>query len=132
MFKAHGEWEFHIDVPLIYIKIIGGINKEGVESFSQSLYQEVQQLPEKSLRHAVTNLTQFELATADSMALTKQYFLGLKSRGYQRIDYIGANIVAKTMLESIWCDIDMDVRFFPTVANYLEQNPTLTYAKNWL
>ncbi|MCQ8879704.1 hypothetical protein NQT69_17020 [Pseudoalteromonas shioyasakiensis] len=132
MFNAHGDWQYSIEPPIIFIKVIGSFNTEGVQAFTKAVFTDLAQLPANSIEYAVINLTEFELTTADSLAVTKEYFHGVKARGYKQVDYIQPTLIAKNMLESIWRGSDMNIQFYPTVQSYLEKHPDYEYVKNWL
>ncbi len=132
MFNAHGDWQYSIEPPIIFIKVIGSFNTEGVLGLARDIQADLIDLPEKSVAVAVINLAEFELSTADSLAVAKEYFHGVKARGYKRVDYIQPTFIAKNMLESIWRGSDMNIQFYPTVQSYLEKYPDYEYVKNWL
>ena len=132
MYEVHGKWHYSIEPPIIYIKAIGCFNREGVIAFAKEVMADLSVLPPNSIEYAVINLAEFELTTADSLAIATEYFHGVKARGYKRVTYIQANIIAKSLLENIWQGSDMDVQFCATVQSYLEQNPAHQYVQNWL
>jgi len=132
MFEVHGNWQYSIEPPIIYIKVIGCFNREGVIAFAKDVMADLSTLPANSIEYAVINLAEFELTTADSLAVATEYFHGVKARGYKRVTYIKPNFVAQSMLESIWRGSDMDVQFCVNAQSYLEQNPEHQHVKNWL
>ncbi|MDN3378691.1 MULTISPECIES: hypothetical protein [unclassified Pseudoalteromonas] len=132
MFDAHGDWQYSIEPPIIYIKIIGCFNREGVQAFTKSIFSDLAQLPANSIEYAIINLAEFELATADSLAIAKEYFHGVKARGYKQVDYLQPSLIAKNMLEHIWQGSDMNIQFYPSVQSYLESYPDYEYVKSWL
>jgi hypothetical protein len=132
MFKPHGSWLYTIEAPVIYIKVSGCFNREGVLDFVKEVQADLSALPAQSVRQAVINLAEFELVTADSLTVAKEYFHGVKARGYEQVDYISPSVIAKSMLESIWRGSDMSVHFYSTAQNYIECYPERGYVKNWL
>lgn len=132
MFDAHGDWQYSIEPPIIYIKVIGCFNREGVQAFTKAVFADLAKLPANSIEYAVINLAEFELTTADSLAVTKEYFHGVKARGYKRVDYLQPSLIAKNMLENIWSGSDMDIQFYSTAQTYLALYPEFDYVKNWL
>ncbi len=132
MFEVHGSWEYSIEPPIIYIKVIGCFNREGVIAFANSVQADLSTLPANSIEYAVINLAEFELTTADSLAVATEYFHGVKARGYKRVTYIQPSIVAQSMLESVWLGSGMDVQFCMNAQRYLAQYPEHQYVKNWL
>lgn len=131
MFGAHGNWQYSIDPPVIYIKVSGSFNREGVIAFTKEVFADLEKLPPNSIEHAVINLADFELATADSFEVATVYFHGVKARGYKRVDYIQPSAVAKSMLEHIWHGSDMDMHFYDDVLGYLAKYPEHLYVKTW-
>lgn len=132
MFKAHGDWRYFIEPPVIYVEISGSFNKEAVASFSVEVAQEIMKYPEHSIQYAVVNLAQFELATADSIEIAKAYFQAIKARGYKRVDYIKANIIARNLLETIWSGVDMDINFHHNADSFFEDRPEYSHLRKWL
>ncbi|MFC3033311.1 hypothetical protein ACFOEE_12340 [Pseudoalteromonas fenneropenaei] len=132
MFAAHGDWRILIVTPCVYIQPIGAFNKEGVLAFQRDAMQQVAGYPAGSLVSAVIDLRRFELNTADSNAVVQEYFAGIKQRGYQRIDYIGANVLAQQVLEILWQGTNMEVHFHRDLDAFLALCPAHQPAKNWL
>lgn len=132
MFDAHGDWQYSIEPPVIYIKVIGCFNREGVQAFTKALFTDLAKLPANSIEYAVINLAEFELTTADSLAVTKEYFHGVKARGYKRVDYLQPSLIAKNMIEHIWQGSDMNIQFYSSAKEYAEKYPDYRYVKKWL
>lgn len=132
MFKVHGNWQYSIEPPVIFIKLIGCFNREGVMAFATEVQAELAAFAPNTIEFAAINLADFELATADSLAVTKEYFHAVKSRGYKRVDYIQPSLIAKNLLEHIWRGSDMSVHFYPTLQSYIEQYPEFNCANKWL
>ncbi len=132
MFNVHGRWEYSIESPTIYIKVIGCFNREGIQAFTKDVFADLAKLPPQSIEYAVINLAEFELATADSLAVATEYFHGVKARGYKRVVYIQASAVAKSLLEHIWRGSDMDIQFYDDIPGYLAKHPEHLYIKTWL
>jgi len=58
--------------------------------------------------------------------------VGVKERGYQRVDYININIIAKNMFEKVWKNSDVEVNFYKDTESYLLVHPSDSYIKqNW-
>jgi hypothetical protein len=93
MFKPHGSWLYSIEPPVIYIKASGCFNREGVLGFVKEVQADLSALPGQSVKQAVINLAEFELITADSLTVAKEYFHGLKARGCERVDYIRPGVI---------------------------------------
>jgi len=132
MFKAHGDWRYFVEPPVIYVEISGSFNKEAVASFSIEIAQEIMKYPEHSIQYAVVNLEQFELATADSIEIAKVYFQAVKARGYKRVDYIKANIIARNLLETVWSGVEMDINFHPDAESFFQARPEYENLRKWL
>ncbi|NNG42563.1 hypothetical protein HJP15_06435 [Pseudoalteromonas sp. NEC-BIFX-2020_002] len=132
MFGAHGNWQYSIEPPMIYIKISGCFNREGVIAFTKEVFDDLAKLPLNSIEHAVINLADFELVTADSLEVAQAYFHGVKARGYKQVDYIQPNLIAQSLLENIWRESGMDVRYHASLQQYTQQYPEHIYVKNWL
>ena len=132
MYEVHGKWHYSIEPPIIYIKAIGCFNREGVIAFAKEVMADLSVLPPNSIEYAVINLAEFELTTADSLAIATEYFHGVKARGYKRIVYIQASAVAKSLLEHIWRGSDMDIQFYDDIPGYLAKHPEHLYIKTWL
>ncbi|MCO6356808.1 hypothetical protein GBO14_19025 [Pseudoalteromonas shioyasakiensis] len=132
MFKAHGDWRYFVEPPVIYVEVSGSFNKEAVASFSIEVGQEIMKYPENSIQYAVVNLEQFELATADSIEIAKAYFQAVKARGYKRVDYIKANIIARNLLETVWSGVEMDINFHPDAESFFQARPEYDNLRKWL
>ncbi|NIZ05777.1 hypothetical protein [Pseudoalteromonas sp. HF66] len=132
MFKAHGDWRYFVEPPVIYVEISGSFNKEAVASFSIEVGQEIMKYPEHSIQYAVVNLEQFELATADSIEIARAYFQAVKARGYKRVDYIKANIIARNLLETVWSGVEMDINFHPDAESLFQARPEYDNLRKWL
>ncbi|MCF2901800.1 hypothetical protein L1267_15600 [Pseudoalteromonas sp. OFAV1] len=132
MFKAHGDWRYFVEPPVIYVEMSGSFNKEAVASFSTEVGQEIMKYPEQSIQYAVVNLEQFELATADSIEIAKAYFQAVKARGYKRVDYIKANIIARNLLEVVWSGVEMDIYFHPDAESLFQARPEYENLRKWL
>ncbi|MCO7250310.1 hypothetical protein [Pseudoalteromonas sp. Ps84H-4] len=132
MFKAHGDWRYFVEPPVIYVEMSGSFNKEAVASFSIEVGQEIMKYPEQSIQYAVVNLEQFELATADSIEIAKAYFQAVKARGYKRVDYIKANIIARNLLEVVWSGVEMDIYFHLDAESLFQARPEYENLRKWL
>ncbi|MDP2633533.1 MULTISPECIES: hypothetical protein [unclassified Pseudoalteromonas] len=132
MFKPHGSWQYTIEAPVIYIKISGCFNREGVLGFVKDVQTAISALPVGTIEQAVIHLAEFELATADSLTIAREYFRGVKERGYKQVDYISTSAIAKSILESVWSGSGMNINFYSTAHNYLADYPDRVYVKNWL
>jgi hypothetical protein len=132
MFAAHGHWRFTIIDDLIYVQIQGAFNREGVIAFQRDVLQHLSEFNGVLPTRAVTDLRFFELSTADSHAEVKAYFEGVKQRGYERVDYIGANSLSRQLLEGIWQDSGVDVHFHSSLETFLAARPESHAAKDWL
>ncbi len=131
MFEAHGDWRYFIEPPVIYVEIGGSFNKEAVASLSIEVGQELMNYPENSIRHAVVNLANFELATADSIEVAKSYFHAIKALGYERIDYIKANITARNLLEVVCSCVEMDINFYQDAESFFAARPEYNNLRKW-
>jgi len=131
MFASHGQWRYSIEPPVIYIEVIGSFNKEAVESFSNEMRVALSDFPEQPVHYAVVNLAAFELTTADSLAVAKAYFHGVKARGYLRVDYIEPTAIVQSMLESIWRGSDMEICFHKDLASYCVLHPHDQSVTRW-
>lgn len=132
MFAAHGDWRFAIFDGIVYVQMHGAINREGVMQFQKEVLLHLAGLGERTFRRAVTDLTDFELSTADSQTEIQTYFAGVKQRGYERIDYIGANSLCRQLLNVLWQDSGVDVRLHASRADFLATCPECSKAKTWL
>ena len=85
-----------------------------------------------TIKYVVVNLREFELLTLDGLDSLETYFAGVKERGYQRVDYININIIAKNMFEKVWKNSDVEVNFYKDTDSYLLVHPNDSYIKqNW-
>jgi len=133
MFGAHGEFNICSQLPTMYLKLVGSFNHEGVTSLTNGVVQELSTHPKGSIKFVVVNLEEFELLTVDSMDSLETYFSSVKERGYQRVDYLYANIIAKNMFEKVWHNSDVEVNFYKNSESYLHQHPDDEYIKTyWL
>lgn len=123
MFKAHGKWQIYTQGCTIYIALYGAFNHEGVMAFQQAVLPIVGSLPEGQLTHAVLDLSHFEMSTPDSLEATKAYFLGVKQRNYQQVDYIGANVIAQSLLSQLWADSATQFHFYADEDAFLASYP---------
>jgi hypothetical protein len=132
MFAAHGHWRFTIIDDLIYVQIQGAFNREGVLEFQRDVLHYLSECNGVLPTLAVTDLRFFELSTADSHADVKAYFAGVKARGYERVDYIGANSLSRQLLEGIWQGSGVEVSFHPDLNSFLAVRPECAAAQAWL
>ncbi|MAD88540.1 MAG: hypothetical protein CMK64_02455 [Pseudoalteromonas sp.] len=121
-FKAHGLWRVHIEHSTIYIALKGGFNREGVIDFQNDMIKRVMSelTPCDS---AVLNLSEFEMSTSDSLEATKEYFEGVKQRGYKWVDYIGVNPIAEHLLRQLWQGAKTEICFYPNEKAYISAKP---------
>ncbi|TMN90854.1 hypothetical protein CWB72_08150 [Pseudoalteromonas phenolica] len=121
-FKAHGLWRVHIENATIYIALKGGFNREGVIDFQNDIIKRVMSEP-TPCDSAVLNLSEFEMSTSDSLEATKEYFEGVKQRGYKWVDYIGVNPIAEHLLKQLWQGAKTQLSFYPDEQTYLAHKP---------
>jgi len=132
MFGAHGEFQFFSQPPTMYLKLNGSFNNEGITLLTNGVVQELSTHPENTIKFVIVNLKEFELLTLDSLDSLETYFAGVKERGYQRVDYININIIAKNMFEKVWKNSDVEVNFYKDTESYLLVHPNDSYIKqNW-
>ncbi|MCG7564233.1 MULTISPECIES: hypothetical protein [unclassified Pseudoalteromonas] len=132
MFAAHGKWQIDIVPPVIFVNLIGAFNREGVRAFEQQALTEIAPYTAGALQRVVINLTQCELATADSLAALQVYFADVAQRGYQEIDFIGVNAVSRQLLTQLWQTQPVKVLFYLDADAYLVQHPHYRDATPWL
>ncbi|CAH9065883.1 hypothetical protein PSECIP111951_03458 [Pseudoalteromonas holothuriae] len=123
MFVAHGLWRVFMDPPCAYISMKGAFNKEGIIAFQNDLMATASQFAPQSMMDAVVDLTEFEMSTADSIEDTRQYFAGVTQRGLQTVSYVGANALARHMLEQLWQDTTTAVHFFTSMEELVSNQP---------
>lgn len=123
MFLAHGLWRVYVEAPVIYIGLQGAFNREGIIDLQNDLLAQAMQYPQGNLQSAVIDLSMFEMSTADSFDVIRNYFEGVKSRGYVRVDYIGANALARQVLEQLWRNAKTQIYFFDDAADLLVSQP---------
>ncbi|WP_130255400.1 hypothetical protein [Pseudoalteromonas phenolica] len=121
-FNAHGEWRVHIEDSTIYISLKGAFNREGVLDFQHDIVQKVTSLSQPC-DSVVLDLSLFEMGTPDSFEATKQYFEGVKQRGYVWADYIGVNSLAEHTLKQMWQGAKTQLSFYPDEQTYLAHKP---------
>ncbi|MBB1379661.1 hypothetical protein [Pseudoalteromonas sp. SR43-2] len=132
MFGAHGEFQICSQPPLMYLELKGSFNNEGITLLTNGVVQELSTHPENTIKYVVVNLREFELLTLDGLDSLETYFAGVKERGYQRVDYININIIAKNMFEKVWKNSDVEVNFYKDTDSYLLVHPNDSYIKqNW-
>ena len=132
MFGAHGEFQICSQPPLMYLELKGSFNNEGITLLTNGVVQELSTHPENTIKFVVVNLKEFELLTLDGLDSLEAYFAGVKERGYQRVDYININIIAKNMFEKVWKNSDVEVNFYKDTDSYLLVHPNDSYIKqNW-
>ena len=132
MFGAHGEFQICSQPPLMYLELKGSFNNEGITLLTNGVVQELSTHPENTIKFVVVNLKEFELLTLDGLDSLEAYFAGVKERGYQRVDYIDINIIAKNMFEKVWKNSDVEVNFYKDTESYLLVHPNDSYIKqNW-
>ncbi|KAA1150657.1 hypothetical protein EU510_16355 [Pseudoalteromonas sp. FUC4] len=132
MFGAHGEFQICSKPPLMYLELKGSFNNEGITLLTNGVVQELSTHPENTIKFVVVNLREFELLTLDGLDSLETYFAGVKERGYQRVDYININIIAKNMFEKVWKNSDVEVNFYKDTDSYLLVHPNDSYIKqNW-
>lgn len=133
MFMAHGDWSYHIEGSVMYVELIGQFNVQGLNKFFQEMHTVTNLLPKSITNHAVVNLAEWELVTADSKTLAKKYFENMISRGYKKVDYLmPSNNLVKHVLVDSWKDIDIKVNFYDSIEAFLKVNPNCDYVKNWM
>ncbi|WMN58556.1 hypothetical protein NI389_09815 [Pseudoalteromonas xiamenensis] len=132
MFAAHGEWRILIVDSIVFIQPIGAFNREGVLEFQYDVTNQVMAVPAGRLTRVVTDLQFFELSTADSQSVVQEYFEGVKQRGYERIDYIGANALSRQLLEGLWKGAQMTVVFHDSLEAFLACCPECQKQEMWL
>ncbi|KNC68115.1 hypothetical protein [Pseudoalteromonas ardens] len=132
MFAAHGKWQIDIVPPVIFVNLIGAFNREGVRAFEQHALTEIAPYTAGALKRVVINLTQCELATADSLAALQVYFADVAQRGYQEIDFIGVNALSRQLLTQLWQTHPVKVLFYLDADAYLVQHPHYRDATSWL
>lgn len=121
-FDAHGDWRVYIENLTVYISLKGAFNREGVLAFQEDILHHLNSLTE-SFNSLVLDLSLFEMVTADSFEVTKQYFEGLKHRGYIWADYIGVNSLAEHTLRQMWQGAETELSFYPDEQTYLANKP---------
>ena len=132
MFGAHGEFQICSQPPQMYLELKGSFNNEGITLLTNGVVQELSTHPENTIKFVVVNLREFELLTLDGLDSLEAYFAGVKERGYQRVDYININIIAKNMFEKVWKNSDVEVNFYKDTESYLLVHPNDSYIKqNW-
>jgi len=131
MFGAHGEFQICSQPPTMYLKLFGSFNNEGITSLTHGVLQELSMQPKGAVKYVVVNLEEFELVTVDSMDSLEKYFNSVKERGYERVDYLYANIIAKNMFEKVWNNSDVEVNFYKDSESYLQQHPDDEYIKTY-
>ncbi|MGO3423062.1 MAG: hypothetical protein ACTIMZ_11510 [Pseudoalteromonas distincta] len=129
MFGAHGEFQICSQPPLMYLELKGSFNNEGITLLTNGVVQELSTHPENTIKYVVVNLREFELLTLDGLDSLEAYFAGVKERGYQRVDYININIIAKNMFEKVWKNSDVEVNFYKDTESYLLVHPNDSYIK---
>lgn len=133
MFGAHGEFNICSQPPTMYLKLVGSFNNEGINSLTNGVVHELSTHSKGAVKFVVVNLKEFELLTLDSLDSLETYFASVKERGYQRVDYLYANIIARDMFEKVWNNSDVEVNFYKDSASYLYQHPDDEYIKTyWL
>ncbi|MEI8664321.1 hypothetical protein P4S81_04230 [Pseudoalteromonas sp. B28] len=116
----------------MYLELKGSFNNEGITLLTNGVVQELSTHPENTIKYVVVNLREFELLTLDGLDSLETYFAGVKERGYQRVDYININIIAKNMFEKVWKNSDVEVNFYKDTDSYLLVHPNDSYIKqNW-
>ncbi|KAF7767700.1 hypothetical protein PCIT_a3775 [Pseudoalteromonas citrea] len=123
MFVAHGLWRLYVEAPVIYIGLKGAFNREGIIDLQNNLLATAMKYPPGQLQSAVLDLSMFEMSTADSFEAIRNYFEGVKQRGYVRVDYIGANALARQVLEQLWRGTNTAIYFFDDAADLLVYQP---------
>jgi len=121
-FKAHGLWRVHSESTTIYIALKGGFNREGMIDFQNDIIKRVMSEP-NLFDSAVLNLSEFEMSTSDSLEVTKEYFEGVKQRGYKWVDYIGVNPIAEHLLKQLWQGAKTEICFYPDEKTYISAKP---------
>ncbi|HBW97510.1 MAG TPA: hypothetical protein DEF74_04280 [Pseudoalteromonas sp.] len=129
MFRAHGEFYICSQPPTMYLKLMGSFNNEGITLLTNGVVNELSMHPKGAVKCVVVNLEEFELITVDSMDSLEAYFASVKERGYERVDYLYANIIAKNMFEKVWNNSDIEVNFYKDSESYLHQHPDDEYIK---
>jgi hypothetical protein len=123
MFIAHGLWRILFRPPYAYMSLKGAFNKEGTVAFQNELMAKAAQLAPDGVSHAVVDLSEFEMSTADSMDEIKQYFAGVTQRGLQHVSYIGANALARQILSQLWQYTTTEISFFDDMNALIEAHP---------
>jgi hypothetical protein len=124
MFLAHGLWRVYVEAPVIYVGLQGAFNREGMINLQNDLLAQVMRHPPGSLQIAVFDLSMFEMSTADSFDVIRDYLEGVKKRGHLVcVNYIGANTLARQALEQLWCGAKIDICFFDNEADLLISQP---------
>ncbi len=132
MYTSHGTWQYHIDVPVLYIDLDGGYNLEAVISFAQDLTKAVSEYPAGALKHCVLNLSHWDLITNDALTAARKYFEQVAKRGYETVDYLlPNNIIAKSVLNKLWQDLGVTVTFYESYDEYLAKYPERQYVNQW-
>ncbi|MEL0641551.1 hypothetical protein V6260_13140 [Pseudoalteromonas aliena] len=129
MFGAHGEFQIFSQPPHMYLKLKGSFNNEGITLLTKGVIQELSMYPKNTIRYVVVNLKEFELLTLDGLDSLEVYFAGVKERGYQRVDYININVIAKSIFEKVWKNSDVEVNFYKDTESYLFVHPNDSYIK---
>lgn len=123
MFVAHGLWRVYVETPTIYMGLSGAFNREGMLDLQTDLLSTVEQHTSGSLHSVVVDLSEFEMSTADSFDVVYSYLEEVKQRDYKRINYVGANSLARDLLMKFWSRESTEVSFFDSVADFLEDQP---------
>ncbi|WP_166421119.1 hypothetical protein [Pseudoalteromonas sp. Z1A8] len=131
MFGAHGEFQIFSQPPTMYLKLNGSFNNEGIALLTSGVMQELGSHPKNTIKFVVVNLEEFELLTLDSLDSLEAYFSDVKERGYQRVDYININIIAKHMFEKVWKNSEVEVNFYKDAESYLLVHPNDSYIKQY-
>lgn len=131
MFGAHGEFDICSQPPTMYLKLVGSFNNEGITLLTNGVVQELSTHPKGTVKFVVVNLEEFELLTLDGLDSLETYFASVKERGYQRVDYLFANIIAKNMFEKVWKNSEVEVNFYKDSESYLQQHPDDEYIKTY-
>ncbi|BBN83188.1 hypothetical protein PA25_31730 [Pseudoalteromonas sp. A25] len=109
--------------PYAYMSMKGAFNKEGVVAFQNDLMATASQFAPQSIAEAVVDLTEFEMSTADSIEDTRQYFVGVTQRGLKKVNYVGANALARHMLAQLWQDTTTEACFYESMDELLSKQP---------
>ncbi len=131
MFAAHGFWQYVFRPPCLYLRAEGTFNVQGLQAYVEDIEEALASQPAGAIRHVIMDLKRWELITADGLSDMKAYFARVDMRGYQSLDVLNASSMGRQILESMWPEGQLEIRFFDGAESYYARFPERRPPEAW-